>query len=62
VLETLGKPEEALDALDKATELNPKDSEAWYRKGMVLQTLGKEEEALKAFDKTFPRAVVLTEK
>jgi tetratricopeptide (TPR) repeat protein len=51
VLDSLGKPEEALDALNKATEFNPNDYESWCRKAMVLSALGEHEEARKAYDK-----------
>jgi tetratricopeptide (TPR) repeat protein len=45
------KSDEALQAYDKAIELNPDYVSAWYRKGQVLAGLGKSDEALQAYDK-----------
>jgi tetratricopeptide (TPR) repeat protein len=47
----LGKPEEALEAFDKAIELDPKFAQAYYNKGNALGKLGKPEEALVAYEK-----------
>ena len=46
-----GRYEEALQACDKALELNPDNSKAWSNKGKVLRCLGRSEDALQAFDK-----------
>ena len=46
-----GKYEEAIEAYDKAIEINPQDTNAWYNKGNDLCNLGKYEEALNAYDK-----------
>lgn len=48
-LGNLWQNEEALKACEKATEINPKDPEAWNNKGIILSILGRFEEALKAF-------------
>ena len=50
-LKKLGRYEEALQAIDKALELNPDYSDAWYNKGVALRKLGRYEEALQAIDK-----------
>jgi tetratricopeptide (TPR) repeat protein len=41
----------ALQAYDKALELNPDDYNAWSGKGMTLDALDRYEEALQAYDK-----------
>lgn len=43
--------EEALQAYDKAIELDPQFTSAWDGKGLALYGLGRYEEALQAFDK-----------
>ncbi len=45
------KYEEALEAFNKAIEINPKDDNALSSKGAMLGTLGRHEEALEAFNK-----------
>jgi superkiller protein 3 len=50
-LKKLGRYEEALQAIDKALELNPDNSYAWNNKGIALRNLGRHEEALQAYDK-----------
>jgi superkiller protein 3 len=45
---------EALQALDKAIELDPKNEKAWGYKSLVLTYLGKREEALEASNMTEP--------
>ncbi len=45
------KYDKALEAFDKAIEINPRDSVAWYNKGFALRKLGKSDEAIKAYDK-----------
>ncbi len=47
----LGRLEEALEAYNKATELDPQLAEAWYNKGVALDELGRLEEALEAYNK-----------
>ena len=47
----LGKYEEALDAFNKAIEINPQYDLAWYNKGVTLGELGRQEEALDAYNK-----------
>ncbi len=42
---------EALQAFDKAIELNPKNVDSWIRKGLILYLQDKNNEALQAFDK-----------
>jgi tetratricopeptide (TPR) repeat protein len=42
---------EAIQAYDKAIEINPQNSEAWNNKGTALGILGKYNEALLAFEK-----------
>lgn len=46
-LQKLGRPEEALDACDKA----PADFDAWFLRGNILYSLARAPEALAAFDK-----------
>lgn len=43
--------ENALKAIEKALEIDPKYAEAWNSKGIVLYKIGKYEDALKAYDK-----------
>jgi len=47
----LGKHEEAINAYNKAIELNPKLASAWYNKGVALTNQGKDDEAIVAYDK-----------
>jgi tetratricopeptide (TPR) repeat protein len=47
----LQRNEEALQALDKALEINPKHISAWNGRGIVLLDLTRYKEALQAFDK-----------
>jgi tetratricopeptide (TPR) repeat protein len=44
-LGSLGKLDEALQAFEKAIELNPKLAMAWYNKGNTLKLLGRITEA-----------------
>ena len=46
-----GRYDEALQAYDKAIELNPQYSEAWNNKGIALDKLGKIAEAQVCYDK-----------
>jgi len=46
-----GQLEEALNALEKALELDPEYVDAWNGKGIVLDDLGRYEEAIEAYDK-----------
>ncbi len=47
----LNENDEALDAYDRAIELNPQYSLAWNNKGVTLGKLDRPEDALAAFDK-----------
>ncbi|MDK2907237.1 MAG: hypothetical protein PWQ66_1198, partial [Petrotoga sp.] len=47
----LERHKEAIEAFDKAIEINPQFAEAWINKGVDLAELERYEEALKAFDK-----------
>ena len=52
ILYALGQSEEAIEAFEKATELNPYVVDTWVNKGTVLwKALEKRDEALAAFDK-----------
>lgn len=46
-----GKYDEAIEALDRAVELDPSLSAAWNDKGLALTYQGKPDEAIQAFDK-----------
>ena len=46
-----GKPGEENSILDKLSELEPKDPNVWYNKGIALTALKKDEEAIKCYDK-----------
>jgi len=48
-LDKLEPPEDALTAFEKAIELNPQYSKAWYKKGYVLKKLHRDAEAEAAF-------------
>jgi len=50
-LAELGKYEEALEACNKATEIDPQYAEAWNIKGIALCNLGRHEEALDAYNR-----------
>jgi Flp pilus assembly protein TadD len=45
----MGRYEEAIGAFNHAIEINPQDSHAWNRKGIVLKKIGKKDEAEYAF-------------
>ena len=52
ILYALDKPEEAIEAFEKALDLNPYVVDTWVNKGTVLwKAMGNREEALAAFDK-----------
>jgi tetratricopeptide (TPR) repeat protein len=44
------KYDDALKALDKATEIDPMNAEAWYWKGRALGGMAKYDDATRAFD------------
>jgi tetratricopeptide (TPR) repeat protein len=50
-LNTLGRPQEALQCFDNALKLDPKDADAWVGKGTALMALGRNQEAIPCFDK-----------
>ena len=50
-LSKLGKHEEALNAYNKAVEINPQYAKAWYNKGDALYVLNRYEETLEAYEK-----------
>ena len=50
-LNSAGKYDEAIKALDKAIEIDPNDATAWNIKGVALDNQGKHDEAIKALDK-----------
>ena len=54
-LSVLGRYEEALDAYEKALQLNPKDTSAWTNKGAALSYLGRSSKALKAYEEALKR-------
>jgi len=45
-----GNYEEAIDFFNKALEINRKNENAWYRKGLALSDIEKYKEALKAYN------------
>lgn len=47
----MGKNKEALNCLDKALELNPKNLLAWFNKGTYLVVLEDIQQAIRCFDK-----------
>ena len=51
-LERLGRYDEAIQAFDKAIEINPQLSIAWGNKGLALEKISKYDDAIKAYDKT----------
>ena len=50
-LQGLDKYNEAMQAYDKAIEIDPNYVDAWFNKGTLLGKLGKNEDAKKCFDK-----------
>lgn len=46
-----GKYQDALNAFDKAIELDPNNANAWENKGYALQDLGRYKEAVEALDR-----------
>ena len=50
-LHNLGKYNEAVEALDKAIEIEPQYAEAWSNKSFALKALGRTTEADAAFAK-----------
>jgi superkiller protein 3 len=49
-LQRVGSYEEALDALNNATDIDPEDPGTWRLKGLILMNLGRDEEALSTFE------------
>ena len=43
--------DDAIKVFDKAIEIDRKNSDAWYNKGLALFELNKTDEAIKAYDK-----------
>jgi tetratricopeptide (TPR) repeat protein len=52
ILVNLGRNEEALDLLRKASEIDPEDSSLWDRQARALSNLGRYEEAVEAANKS----------
>ncbi|MBI3246888.1 MAG: tetratricopeptide repeat protein [Deltaproteobacteria bacterium] len=50
LLAHLGHPTEALAAFEKSIELNPKDADAWTKKGICLSGLGRHADAFIAYN------------
>lgn len=46
-----GQYQKALDAYDKAIQLNPKNNVAWYNRGVALYNLKRYQESLESYDK-----------
>jgi len=46
-----GNQSEAIQAFDKAIEINPQYADAWYNKGLSLYIQGKYDDAIKAYEK-----------
>jgi tetratricopeptide (TPR) repeat protein len=46
-----GKYDEAVQAYDKAIEVNPENADTWYNKGLALERQNKYNEAIQAYDK-----------
>ena len=44
--------EDAVQAIDEALKIDPKDAAAWISKGIVLIDLGRNDEALRALDES----------
>jgi tetratricopeptide (TPR) repeat protein len=57
-LDGLGKYGEAVKSYERATELNPKDADAWCSKGAALDELTKDDEAIKVMKR--PSGSILT--
>lgn len=53
VLSEMGRLEEAVDAYDRAIELEPAFEIVWDNKGVVLSRLGKLEESLAVYEKKY---------
>ena len=49
-LQRVGYYEEALDALNNATDIDPEDPASWRLKGLILMNLGRDQEALAALE------------
>jgi tetratricopeptide (TPR) repeat protein len=50
-LDEQGKHDDAIQAYDRAIELNPKNAYSWNNKGYTLTQQGKYEKAIQAIDK-----------
>lgn len=47
----LGAWQRAIDDLNEIIQLNPRDAEAYYRRGLIQQQLGRSDEAERSFEK-----------
>jgi Flp pilus assembly protein TadD len=50
-LAALGRPDEAVEAVNKAIEIKPDNYASWSNKGVVLKKFGRKKEAEEAFEK-----------
>ena len=54
-LDREGKYDEAIEAYNKAIELEPDSTDAWYNKGLTFAKQDNHEEAVKCFDKVLEK-------
>ncbi|MBP0028391.1 tetratricopeptide repeat protein [Roseofilum sp. Guam] len=50
--DNLGRYEEAIHCSDRAIQIDKKNSDAWYSRGVALGKLGQHEEAISSYEKT----------
>ncbi len=50
-LDSLNRPEEAIDSFDRAIALQPGDAEAWNNRGAALRRLGQAQAAIESYDR-----------